>query len=1169
LPPAVSITNLGTIGCRPPPCSSLSVCDLVDVVDHVQEVAPTPSPSSTGCWARAAAERRWGWQRGDRLEISQLLAYSGGAGLNNSQYRLLTEIPDLVSGLLESESMSYETAPGRRPMSRRGMQTTSLDTRTVADLARAVSSALELDSVLHHVTNATIRLCPEALCIVRLVDAAAGGYRLAAISGGTADGRVPLIPFGRGLTHTVVGSRRPLIIRDIRADPSAVIQDASALDGRTAYYGVPIQAGQELFGVLSVCFAEPARPTAEEQEIIEILAGHAAVAIRNAHLFSASEARRRAAEALAEVSRVLSQSLEPAEVAQRIVTTVRTILHARSASVFRLDATTGALIPVASSADAGPTWGGHLPKGCGVGAIAVRDRVPVSTADVLTDERIALTPEVRSRLEKAQYRSILALPLMVQGNVIGTLVVRDERGRRFEQESIAVAEAFADQAALAFHNARLYEDSLRRRRVAEHLADVAKMLTQSPNVEDLAAQLVDKVRQIFRVGAARIDRRQGDGALLLLASAVSTEASSSIGDRILQGMGLFACAVNERRPVWSADVLNDSRVSLTDEMRRWIGETGYRAVMAVPLLVNAEVVGTLTIADPLGRTFDDTEIQLAEAFADQAALALEKARLYDAAERERQRLSVLYGTARQLVAAPNTEEVLSKIVEESARLLKAEAGCLRLLEGDELVVRAETGATAVATRSRIGAREGLSATVVMTGRPLAVEDLAADIRYHSERQGAASEPGCESFLGVPLKANDRILGTLNIFTRANRRFSDDDIALLSALADQAAIALIKEQLVVERQCSEEALRQNEKLASMGQLLAGVAHELNNPLSVIIGSVHLLRAHVTSDAARRGLARIADAGQRCARVVKMFLSLSRKQPATRERVNLNAVVDRALELLESQLRVTDIGVVRSLDANLPEPWGDPHQLLEVVLNLASNARDAMLESRGRRELRVATRFKPNVERVTVEISDTGPGIPPEVQRQIFDPFFTTKQVGQGTGLGLAVCHSIIERHKGTIRVVSQPGAGATFSVELPLGSRADATPGPQPSPTPIQTHTAKRILVIDDETDVAATLSDTLSADGHEVETAENGQVALAKLREQSFDVILSDIKMPVLDGIRFYREIQASHPGLCRRIVFVTGDVLSPETNEFLKTTAVRSLSKPFLLEDLQRVIQA
>ena len=915
------------------------------------------------------------------------------------------------------------------------MKTTGLDTRTVADLARAVSSALELDSVLHHVTNAIIHLCPEALCIVRLVDAAAGGYRLAAISGGTADGRIPLVPFGKGVTHTVVESRRPLAIRDIRADPSAAIQDASALNGRPAYYGVPIQAGDELFGVLSVFFPEPTRPTVDEKEIIEILAGHAAVAIRNAHLLSASEARRRAAEALAAVSRVLSQSLEPSEVAQRIVTNVRTILHARSAAVFRLDATTGALVPVASSADAGPTWGGHLPKGSGVGAIAVRDRVPVFTADVLTDERIVLPPEVRSRLEKAQYRSILALPLMVHGNVIGTLVVRDERGRRFDQESIAMAQAFADQAALAFHNARLYDDSIRRRRVAEHLADVAKMLTQSHNVEDLAAQLVDKVRQIFRVRAARIDRHQDDGTLLLLASAASTEDGPLIGDRIPAGMGLVACAVTERRPVGSADVLNDSRVSLTDEMRRWISETGYRAVMAVPLLVNAEVVGTLAMADPLGRTFDDAEIQVAEAFAAQAALALEKARLYDAADRERQRLSVLYGTARQLVAAPNTEEVLSKIVEESARLLKADAGCLRLVEGDELVVKAETGPAAVTMRrSRIGAHEGPSATVVMTGRPLVVEDLAADIRYQPARQGAASEPGFASFLGTPLKANDRILGTLNVFTKAARRYSDDDVALLSALADQAATAVIREQLLVERQRSEEALRQNEKLASMGQLLAGVAHELNNPVSVIIGSVHLLRAHVTSDAARRGLARIADAGQQCARIVKMFLSLARKQPAVHERVHLNTAIDRALELLESQLRVADIEVVRDVDPNLPEIWGDSYQLLQVLINLASNAHAAMLGSPAPRQLRVTTRFKPDVERVTIEIRDTGPGIPPEVQRQIFDPFFTTKPVGQGTGLGLSVARQIIQLHGGTLHLANRPEGGARVTIQIPPANK---------------------------------------------------------------------------------------------------------------------------------------
>jgi signal transduction histidine kinase len=1047
------------------------------------------------------------------------------------------------------------------------MRTIGLDTRAVADLARGVSSALELDSALHDVTSAIIRLCPEALCIVRLVDGTAGGYRLAAISGGAADGHVPLIPIGKGVTHAVAESRTPLLVRDIRADSRAMIHDGRALT-RTAYYGVPIEAGQELLGVVNVCF--PQLPTTDQTEIIEILAGHAAVAIRNARFFSASEARRHEAEALAAVSRVLSQSLEPAEVAQRIVTSVRTILHARSASVFRLDATRGDLIPVASSADAGPTWGGHLPKGCGVGALAVRDRVPVFTPDVLTDERIVLTPEVRSRLERAQYRAILALPLLAHGNVIGTLVVRDERGRTFDKRSIAVAEAFADQAALAFHNARLYEDSIRRRRAAEHLADVAKMLTQSHNVEDLATQLAEKVRQLFQVGAASITLHQGDGILRVLGSAVSAEAGCRAIDPAFLGMGLSGCAVHERRPVWSADVLDDSRVSLPDELRRWLGETGYRSVVAVPFRVNGDGVGTLSIAAPLGRTFDDAEIQLAEAFADQAALALEKTRLYDAAERERQQLSVLYGIARQLVAVPNTEEVLSKIVEECARLLNADAACLRCLEGRELVVRAETGAAPGAVApSRIAAHEGLSGAVVMTGRPLVVENLATDIRYDPERQGTTCELDFQSFLGAPLTADTRILGTLNIFTKAKRRFRDDEIALLSALADQAAIALIKAQLTVERQRTEEALRQHEKLASMGQLLAGVAHELNNPLSVIIGSVQLLRHHVTSDAVRRGIARIGDAGQRCARIVNTFLSLARKQPEIRERVNLNAVIDDALELLGAQLRAANIGVVRNVEADLPEIWGDSHQLLEVVLNLASNARDAMLENHGCRELGVTTRFNASRGQVTVEVSDTGPGIPEEVQRKIFDPFFTTKPVGQGTGLGLSVCHSIIERHKGTIRLVSRPGAGALFSMELPLEARAAASAAPLAEPVPTHPSTVKSILVIDDDPAVASVVTDTLRADGHEVETAANGQLALAILRERSFDVILSDIVMPVLDGIGLYRELQATNPGLCGRVVFVTGDVVSPKTNEFLKSTTARSLAKPFLPEELRRLIRA
>jgi CheY-like chemotaxis protein len=202
-----------------------------------------------------------------------------------------------------------------------------------------------------------------------------------------------------------------------------------------------------------------------------------------------------------------------------------------------------------------------------------------------------------------------------------------------------------------------------------------------------------------------------------------------------------------------------------------------------------------------------------------------------------------------------------------------------------------------------------------------------------------------------------------------------------------------------------------------------------------------------------------------------------------------------------------------------------------------------------------------------VADTGPGIPPEVQRRIFEPFFTTKPPGEGTGLGLSLCHGIIEGHGGSIQTESAPEGGAVFLVELPVAAPPPITPEARVAELlrPIR---GKTVLVVDDEPEVASMLAEMLSADGHAVDTAGNGAIALEKLGERTYDLILSDMKMPELDGPGLYRELERRYPELTRRVLFLTGDTLGPEITEFLERTGARSLNKPFALEEARRVVQ-
>jgi len=363
----------------------------------------------------------------------------------------------------------------------------------------------------------------------------------------------------------------------------------------------------------------------------------------------------------------------------------------------------------------------------------------------------------------------------------------------------------------------------------------------------------------------------------------------------------------------------------------------------------------------------------------------------------------------------------------------------------------------------------------------------------------------------------------------------------------------------------ETIYQSEKLAAMGQLLAGVAHELNNPLSVVIGHAAILRSTADPSVAERA-GKIAQAAERCARIVKNFLALARHRPLERQRVSLNQIVREAVELVAYQLRVGDVAVILDLADDLPTLWADPHQLHQVVVNLISNAHHAMREAAGPRRLTLRTRAAAP-RRVALEVADTGLGVADEHRTRLFEPFFTTKPPGEGTGLGLALCKGVVEEHHGHITLESASGQGAVFRIELPV----EAADLPAPEPAPAETAApirGRRVLVVDDEPEIARMLADMLAGDGHQVETAADGFEALGRLDRAVYDVVLCDLRMPKLDGAGFYREIARRRPELLPRIVFVTGDTLTPESTRFLTRAGAPTVTKPLTPEDIHRVTQ-
>jgi PAS domain S-box-containing protein len=376
----------------------------------------------------------------------------------------------------------------------------------------------------------------------------------------------------------------------------------------------------------------------------------------------------------------------------------------------------------------------------------------------------------------------------------------------------------------------------------------------------------------------------------------------------------------------------------------------------------------------------------------------------------------------------------------------------------------------------------------------------------------------------------------------------------------------------ERERLRVQLLQADKLAALGQLVAGIAHELNNPLTSVLGYAQLAAERKgCGEEVRRDLGQIIEGAERAARIVKSLLLFVRAEKPEKRPVGVNGVLESVLDLMADPLRADGMTVHRALIPNesLPKALGDYHQLQQVFLNLIHNACQAMASLKRPGELTVKTECLGG--KIRVSIADTGPGIPKADLPRIFDPFFTTKPVGQGTGLGLSVGYGIVQEHGGRIWAESEEGQGATFIVELPVASGVEEVETAPAAAPPVAAAPSYRVLVVDDEPAICWLCYRLFSQMGHQPDLAHSGQEAFRKLEQaggEGYDLLFLDMKMPGTGGREIYRHLLQRYPRLASRVVFATGDTVSKDTADFLAETGRPALAKPFTLEDLRRVIQ-
>jgi len=611
-----------------------------------------------------------------------------------------------------------------------------------------------------------------------------------------------------------------------------------------------------------------------------------------------------------------------------------------------------------------------------------------------------------------------------------------------------------------------------------------------------------------------------------------------------------------------------------EHIRTWIG---------APLVFKDRLIGYLSLGHHQAGAYAPEDMQLLDTLARQVATAIENARLYTETRRWAEEQATLNTIATAASTSLNLTRMLNYVLDAVRLLFGVDTVEVRLLDEGErgLQVIARQGqqrppgfrpAPALSREPVNGTRQ--------PDQALSTPDLRVVEGLGEGQAGAVA--------AVTLRTKERLLGSLAIISTTSRQFTSRDISLLEAIGYQLSLAIENARLYEQLKQSEarktdllleleESLQrlqraqaqlvQSEKMAAIGQLVSGVAHELNNPLTAIVGYAQILQATSLPALAQDDLEHILDQAQRSARIVQKLLTFGRQHKPERRLVDINQLIDETLDLVSHQLALDHIAVERRLGEGIPLALADPYQLQQVWLNLIQNAQQAMGDWRAGGLLRVVTLSTPD-GRLRVEFSDNGPGIAPEVIDRVFDHFFTTKPVGKGTGLGLSICYGIVQEHQGQIWAENNPQGGCTFVVELPRGLDEGGQLDAEGS-LPARGWAGARVLIVDDEDAILELTERLLTGEGCLVETARDGFEAMERISRQDFDVILLDLVLPRKGGVVTYREMVEARPELASRIIVATGDVASEATRAFLEETDARCITKPFDLVALSQVIQA
>jgi two-component system NtrC family sensor kinase len=711
-------------------------------------------------------------------------------------------------------------------------------------------------------------------------------------------------------------------------------------------------------------------------------------------------------------------------------------------------------------------------------------------------------------------------PICAGNRVLGNLSVAAKNTKAAIAAHDRFISAISEILGVAIMSSRIREQSGKLSEDLIALQEVNKIISQGFNLEDIIHRIVIEGKRLAKASQCHLFLLDEQRECL-----VGTASTQSKNLDIRKVKIRFAepstavTALVEKRVIAVGDIPNDERTSAEP-----VKSLGWGAAIFAPLLTKEQAIGVLVCSDDSReRKFTDEEILRAETLAHQAAIALENARLFQVVSRGRTEWVTTFDAMQDCVSVHDTT---GKVIRANLALAR------RLRTTPQKVIGRYC--------SEIYDPSGSSSIPCRHMRSLKSKSLIVE-------EVSLPDMGGEFQISVSpwYDRNSQLTGSIHV------------------AKDVSNEKLLQQQLI-----------QSEKLSAIGELISGIAHELNNPLTGVMGYSELLQMRQDLDArAKESLFKINNLALRCQKIVQNLLSFARKQKPERTLSDINQILESTVELRSYELQVNNIQISRELDRNLPKTIADAHQLQQVFLNVLTNGEQAMLEAHGKGHFTIRTRTNGQKTKIIVEISDDGPGIPERNLTRIFDPFFTTKEVGKGTGLGLSISYGTIKEHGGDIYARSRLGKGTTFFIELPVIARLQNDTGAVSQQKAQgrnfdEVARGKRVLVVDDEQYILDFFVEVFQSLSMPVETAANGRTALEKMRLNEYDLIVTDFKMPQMSGRDLFDWIKENRPRLAPRIIFVTGDTVSPETYSFFEDHGSRYLAKPFKIDEVKEVIR-